>query len=357
MKISSETLSGFASDIFTAAGCARDEADRIGHYLTIANLTGHPSHGVIRVPRYVAMMEKQMVFPGKSITVLKDTDVIAVVDGHFGFGQTIGEQAVDLGIAKARKHGASVISIQNVGHLGRIGDWPTRAAAQGMVSIHFVNTSGIGLLVAPFGASERRMSTNPVAIGVPVEGDEPVILDFATSIVAEGKVMVSVDGGAKLPEGALISAAGEITTDQEVIYGPITDARPLSASTGTGAIRAMGDHKGSGLAIMCELLAGALGGGGAAKPGVTEMSNGMLSIYMDAATFDAGGGFAHEVANYLDFARSARPIDPAVTVMMPGDPERQRREDRLANGIPLEETTWRSLVDVAENLQVRVPQF
>jgi uncharacterized oxidoreductase len=357
MQIPSKTLSGFASDIFAAAGCARDEADRVAHYLTIANLTGHPSHGVMRVPRYVAMMEKDMVRPGKSITMVTETDSIAAVDGHYGFGQTIGEQAVDLGIEKARNHGVSVISVRNVGHLGRIGDWPTRAAAQGMVSIHFVNTSGIGLLVAPFGATSRRMSTNPFAIGVPVEGEEPVILDFATSIVAEGKVNVAVDGGAKLPEGALISAEGEITTDESVIYGPITDERPLSARKGTGAIRAMGDHKGSGLSIMCELLAGALGGGGAAKEGVEMLSNGWLAIYIDSATFAAGGGFADEVADYLDFARSARPVDPDGKVLMPGDPERQRREDRLANGIPLEDTTWRSLVDVGEKLQVRAPQL
>lgn len=356
MQITAKSLASLSSDIFTVAGCERDEADRVAKYLVGANLAGHPSHGVVRVPRYVSQLKNEKVLPGQSITVVTDTDVIAVVDGNFGFGQTIGEQAVDLGIEKARKHGASIVGLKNVAHLGRIGDWPERAAAQGMVSIHFVNTSGIGLSVAPFGSSERRMSTNPFAVGVPVKDGPPVILDFATSIVAEGKVMVAVDGGKPLPEGALVDAEGNFTTNAEALYGPITDVRPLNARGGTGAIRAMGDHKGSGLSIICELLAGSLAGGGAAKQGVDRLSNGMLSIYMDVATFDAGGGFADDVARYLGFARSAKPIDPNGEVLMPGDPERTRRDTYLANGIPLEDTTWNSLVDLAEQYQVRIPE-
>ena len=355
MDITADQLRGFTADIFTAAGCDREEGERIADYLVGANLAGHPSHGVIRVPRYVGAIRAGKVNPGQKITVVNDTDAIAIVDGHFGFGQTIGEQAVDLGIEKARKHGVSVVGITNVSHLGRIGDWPIRAANAGMVSIHFVNTSGIGLLVAPFGAAERRMSTNPFAVGVPVQGEEPVILDFATSIVAEGKVMVSVDGGKPLPEDALVDEEGNLTTDQSVIYGPITEERPLNSRGGTGAIRAMGEHKGSGLSIMCELLAGALSTSGAARPGIEQLSNGMLSIYMDVATFDAGGGFAEEVKRYLDFARSAKPINPGAPLMMPGDPERRKRRAYEADGIPLEDTTWRSLLETADFVGINRP--
>jgi len=355
MDITADQLRGFTADIFTAAGCDREEGERVARYLVGANLAGHPSHGVIRVPRYVSSMRNGKVNPGQKITTVTDTEAMAIVDGHFGFGQTIAEQAVDLGIEKARKHGVSVVGITNVSHLGRVGDWPIRAANAGMVSIHFVNTSGIGLLVAPFGAAERRMSTNPFAIGVPVAGEEPVILDFATSIVAEGKVMVSVDGGKPLPEGALVDKDGNFTTDQSVIYGPITEKRPLSSSVGSGAIRAMGEHKGSGLAIMCELLAGALSTSGAGKTGVDQLSNGMLSIYMNVPTFDAGGGFAAEVARYLDFAQSAKPIDPNAPVMMPGEPERRKRDAYEANGIPLEDTTWRSLLETADLVDINRP--
>jgi uncharacterized oxidoreductase len=282
--------------------------------------------------------------------VVTESETLAVLEGGYGFGQTLGEQAVDLGVEKAKKHGVSVIGLRNAGHLGRIGDWPERAAAQGLVSVHFVNATGRGLLVAPYGGVERRMSTNPFAVGVPVEDGPPLILDFATSVVAEGKVMVAVDGGKPLPEGALVAADGTLTTDAEVIYGPITSARPLDPTAGRGAMRAMGEHKGSGLAIVCELLAGALTGGGCARPGEVRILNNMLSIYMDLAAFDAGGGFAAEVHRYVAYACSAKPIDPEAPVMMPGEPERRTREARLVNGIVLPDTTWSSIVEVAQSL-------
>ncbi len=354
MPVNAAPLRTLVADIFTAAGCGAAEAARIAHYLVTANLTGHPSHGVIRVSRYLDWMKSGWVYPGRSIEVVHEASNFAIVDGQFGFGQTVAEQAVDLGIEKARNHAVSVIGLRNSSHLGRIGDWPERAAAAGTVSVHFVNTSGVGTLVAPFGGIDRRMSTNPFAVGVP-NGDEPVILDFATSIVAEGKVMVAVNGGKPLPEGALIDAEGNLTTDPEAIYGPITDKSRLSSRGGGGAIRAMGDHKGSGLSMICELLAGALGSGGCARPGVKILANNMLSIYMNAAAMDTGG-FAAEISEFIAWARSARPIDPAVPVLTPGDPERAARRTREADGIPLEAETMRTLLRIADDYQVRPPE-
>ena len=353
MPIAAAPLRALVTDIFAAAGCTPVEAARIARYLVIANLCGHPSHGVIRVSRYLDWLKAGWVYPGRAIEVVQEAPSFAIVDGQFGFGQTVGEQAVDLGIEKARANAVSVIGLRNAGHLGRIADWPERAAAAGMVSVHFVNTSGLGTLVAPFGAIDRRMSTNPFAVGVP-NGDRPVILDFATSIVAEGKVMVAVNGGKPLPDGALIDADGRLTSDPEAIYGPIADKSKLSARKGRGAIRAMGAHKGSGLAMICELLAGALGSGGCAKTGVDVLANGMLSIYMDAAAMDTGG-FAGEVADFIAWAKSARPIDPAAPVLAPGDPERSSRESCASSGIPLEEDTLDMLLGIAASLELRVP--
>ena len=353
MNAAAAPLRALVADIFAAAGCGADEAKRIARHLVAADLVGHPSHGVIRVVRYLDWMDRGWVHPGRSISIVQDAPAFAVVDGNFGFGQTVGEQAVDLGVEKARANGVSAIGLRNASHLGRIGDWPERAAAAGMASVHFVNASGTVAAVAPFGGIDRRMSTNPFAAGVP-NGDEPIILDFATSVVAEGKVLVAVNGGKPLPEGALIDGDGNLSSDPEALYGPISDKSKVNARDGRGAIRAMGEHKGSGLSMICELLAGALAGNRCSSPETSKLANGMLSIYIDAGAVGAGG-FARETADFIAWARSARPIDPAAPVLAPGDPERRRRRDREAHGIPLEDDTHRSLLDIAARYGLRVP--
>src|SRR5205085_6469122 len=138
-------------------------------------------------------------------------DAIAVVDGQFGFGQTIGEQAMELGIAKSARHGVAVVALRNSGHLGRIGDWPLQAARAGKLSLHFVNTTGAGILVAPFGGISRRLSANPIAAGVPVAGGPPLVLDMSACTIAEGKIRVARNRGGPVPEGCLLDSRGRPT--------------------------------------------------------------------------------------------------------------------------------------------------
>ena len=209
-----------SAEIFVAAGCDAEEAGRIGHHLVSANLAGHDSHGVIRVPRYVQWLGEGKVRAGQAPTVVAESANHAVVDGNLGFGQTIGPATVDMGIAKARAAGLAVVTLRNSGHVGRIGDWAERAAEAGLVSIHFVNV-GLGEVVAPFGGVDRRFGTNPFCIGVPQPGAPPLLLDFATSMVAEGKVLVASNGGKPIPHGALIGLDGALSSDPRTLYGPI----------------------------------------------------------------------------------------------------------------------------------------
>lgn len=338
--------------IFQAAGCDEAEGARIARYLVEANLTGHDSHGVIRVPRYVHWLDTGAVYAGRSVKTVMDAGAVAVLDGDHGFGQTIGEQAMTLAVEKAREFGVAVVGLRNSGHLGRIGDWAELAAAEGLISIHFVNTSGLGMLVAPFGGTERRMSTNPISIGVPMPEGPPLVLDCATSIVAEGKVLVALNGGKPLPDGALIERDGRLTTDPNAIYGAVDGTQPHDQRTGSAAVRAMGEHKGSGISIMCELLAGALTGSGCAGPGKAHVFNGMLSVYLDATTFDSDDYFADEVRRYLDFFQSAKPTEADGEVLLPGDVERRNRAARLAQGIPLTDDVWHALAETARAVGV-----
>ncbi len=347
ITVPADILRQLVTDTFAAAGCSAEEAERIGRYLTASNLSGHESHGILRVPRYLHWLGEGNITRDQTITVASENDVLAVVDGNFGFGQTVGPQAVRLGMEKAAKNGLALIGLRNSGHLGRIGDWAEMAAAEGLISIHFVNTSGLGLLVAPFGGAERRLSTNPVCIGIPDKRGEPLVLDFATSIVAEGKVLNAHGGGKPLPEGALIDGDGALSTDPVLIYGVSDSSQPLDVRTGTGAIRAMGEHKGSGLSFMCEILAGALTGSGCSKPGVKQLANGMLSIYVAPEFLNSEENFARELSDYVAFYRSANPAEEGGEVLCPGDAEQLNRAQRLAEGVPLPSSTWYSLLDAA----------
>ncbi len=357
--IAVDTLQRFVGDIFVAAGTGRAEGDRIAHHLIGANLTGHDSHGVIRVPRYVQNLKDGDVTADAKITIVTEGPTHAVIDGNMGFGQTVGPQAVDFGIAKAKQAGMCIIALRASGHIGRIGDWGERAAEQGLVSLHFVNVYQ-GQLVAPFGGVDRRFSTNPVCIAIPMEnGQPPLLLDFATSVVAEGKVLVASNGGKPLPGDALIGPDGKMSDDPAVLYGPLTPGGPRSAGNGPGAIRAFGDHKGSGIAFMCEILAGVLTGGGTSGPVDPDrtrrrIANGMFSIYLDPNRFGSSNfvAEAREYANYVKASRLAEGVDE---VLVPGEPEARARADRLANGVPLQVDTWQSIVDTARALGLNPP--
>ncbi len=355
--VPADTLRAFVAALFQAAGCDAAEAGRIAHYLVSSNLAGHDSHGVIRTPRYIGELQRGDVLAGRTLTVVRESATHATVDGGHGFGQTIGPLAVDLGIAKARAAGIAVIALRRSGHIGRIGDWAERAAEAGLVSIHFVNVAG-GELVAPFGGVDRRFSTNPICIGIPqADGAPPLLLDMATSIVAEGKVLVASNGGKPVPDDALVRLDGSFTGDPEALYGPITPGGPREAQNGQGALVALGAHKGSGIAFMCEMLAGVLCGGetsGPMPPGRRRVTNGMLSIYLDPGHFGATH-FVAEARRYADYVKASRPVAPGGEVLVPGEPEARTRAERLAHGVPLQVETWERLLALAEELRVAAP--
>jgi hydroxycarboxylate dehydrogenase B len=343
------------TEIFQAKTCSDFEAKTIAERLCGSNLKGHDSHGIVRVPRYVEWMERDWVFPNIESELVIDAGALACLDAKQGFGQVAGERAVDEGIARAKKHGVSVVGLKNSGHLGRIGDWAERAADAGLVSFHFVNVRG-SLLVAPFGGTDRRGSTSPLAIGIPSKGKEHIILDMATSTVAEGKVMVAQKGGKPLPQGALIDSSGNFTINPEVMYGKISDDEVPDAENGTGAITAFGLHKGSGINFMMEMLGGALTGSGVSA-GIDDkekrkFANGMLSIYISVEKMVDLDYFSKEVQSYADFVRASPASDKNGKVLIPGDKEIITNNDRLENGLPVAPIVWENIKQTAQKLEI-----
>src|SRR3982074_1391504 len=164
-----QNLINFVAEVFAHSDSSPEEARRIATYLTTANLTGHDSHGVIRVPVYIRWKKMGSVVPDQTVELVVDTASLAVVDGKFGYGQTVAPQAVKIGIEKCKAAGLAAVALRNAGHIGRVGDWAEMAAGEGLVSIHFVNAAG-SLLVAPYGGVQKRLSTPAHCFCVPRHG-------------------------------------------------------------------------------------------------------------------------------------------------------------------------------------------
>ena len=348
--IRADSLQQLVTAIFDTAGCSHAEAERIALYLVRANLAGHDSHGVVRVQRYIQMKNDGLILADQEVELLVDTPALAVVDGKYGFGQTVAPRAVQVGIDKCKQSGLSAVGLRRAGHIGRVADWAEMAALQGLVSIHFVNATG-SVLVAPFGSFERRFSTAPFCVGVPVAGRAPVVLDFATSMVAEGKVLVASQGGKPIPTDALIGPDGRPSNDPRLLYGEYKTGERRDIKKGLGALGTFGAHKGSGLALMCELLGGALTGNGATGPD-RRFSNGMFSVYVDPTKLDPEGMFPADVERYIAYVKGAKTAPPHEETLIPGEPEQRTRAQRLASGVPLAEETWVSLIETARSVGV-----
>jgi uncharacterized oxidoreductase len=342
------------TEIFKKKSCHTNEAETISKRLCLSNLKGHDSHGMVRVPRYCEWIDEKRVYPNKDHKIILDSGPLAIIDANQGFGQVMGEKSVVEGVKRAKKHGISLIGLKNSGHLGRIGDWSELAADKGMVSLHFVNVRG-SLLVAPFGGSDRRGSTSPLSIGVPVKGEKHIILDMATSTVAEGKALVAQKGGKKLPIGALVDQFGNLTNDTEALYGKIGPDDVPNPDKGSGAITAFGMHKGSGINFMMEILGGALTSNdvcGVNHSEIRPFANGMLSIFIDVEKFVDIEYFAEEVKSYSNFVRSSPPAKGVDNVLIPGDNEQIIFEDRSKNGIPIAREAWDLIKNTAKKINV-----
>jgi hydroxycarboxylate dehydrogenase B len=326
-----------------AAGSRAQEAQQVAANLVEANLQGHDSHGVGMLPRYVDAVLEGGLRPNHSVQVLLDHGPLLGLDGQWGYGQVVGAQATHMAIERARAQGCAIVALRCAHHLGRIGHWAEMALQAGLVSIHFVNVLSRPI-VAPFGGRDGRFGTNPMCIGIPMgwgDATQPFILDFATSRVAQGKMRVAHNEGRTVEPGLLLGADGEPTQQPAVVVVPDAQGR-------MGALLPFGDHKGSGLALACELLGGALTGGGTwHHPPTTArraVHNSMLSILIDPKTLGSQDALAQEAMAFAQWVRQSPPDDALGGVQLPGEPERACKRQRLQAGIAIDDTTWGELI-------------
>jgi hydroxycarboxylate dehydrogenase B len=325
--------------IVVAAGSSREEAKTVADNLVLANLSGHDSHGVGMVPRYVDAVLEGGLKPNASAKVQFDGGSLLALDGKRGYGQVVGEQAMTLAMARAKELGSCIMALANAHHLGRIGHFAEMAVAHGLVSVHFVNVLSRPV-VAPWGGGDGRFGTNPFCVGVPLKGRSPFVLDFATSRVAQGKMRVAHNEGRQVDPGYLIDEQGKPTTDPGVVVVPQSGGL-------FGALMTFGEHKGFGMAVACELLGGALTGSGTwHRPADAQRAvvNGMLTILIDPGRLGTRASFEKEAMAFVDWLQQSPPSEGSGGVKLAGDPERAARTAREQEGIALDDQTWAEIV-------------
>lgn len=347
--IQAAPLRATVAAILAAAGSERAEAQKVADNLVLANLSGHDSHGVGMVPRYVDAVLEGGLQPNAGIEVKLDAASLLAIDGCRGYGQVVGEQAMQRAIARAQDTGSCIMALANAHHLGRIGHFAEMAVAQGLVSIHFVNVLSKPT-VAPFGGSDGRYGTNPFCCGIPLQGQPPFVLDFATSRVAQGKMRVAHNEGRWVEPGYLIDEKGRPTTDPGVVVVPQPGGM-------FGALLAFGEHKGYGMAVACELLGGALTGGGTwHRPADAKRSvfNGMFTIVVDPKKLGTQAAFEGEALAFVEWLQQSPAAPGSAGVLLAGEPERQARRQREAEGIAIDDQTWAEIVAAGAKVKATV---
>jgi uncharacterized oxidoreductase len=346
--VPADALTAFARTLFVAAGVPPDEANTVALSLVDANLCGHDSHGVLRIPQYLGFIKDGTFKPGARFEVLNETPAAVAADAGWGLGQVQAHKLLKLLIARAKQLGVASGTLRHCGHTGRLGEYAEVAARERLAFFGTVNSHGSGRRVAPPGGTEGRISTNPICLGVPTSG-EPVVLDFGTSVAAEGKVRVHFQKGEPTPEGWLLDHAGKPTTDPGVLY-----ADPRGTILPFGGTQT---YKGFGLGLLLDLLSGGLSGGRCSNPNdpLPGVGNTVLFTVFDPAAFGGLDCFLSAADGLTAYVRGCPPADPARPITLPGDPERASRTARQKTGIPIPDGTWALLAKSAAEWKVALP--
>ena len=307
-----------------------------------SNLVGHDSHGVLRIPQYVNAIREGHIVPDARPSVIRETSVTALVDGHWAFGQVSAGFASDLAIAKAKAEGVSMVGVVRCNHIGRLGEYATRGAREGVVLLVVASGfGGRGMSAVPFGGARKLFGTNPLSVGIPAGDAGDVLVDFATTAVAQGKIEVARAKKAELPPGSIVDREGRPTTDPEEFYNG-------------GALLPFGGHKGYALSVMVEFLGRVMTGADAFaegdRGGPVYGHSGTLIVAMNPAVFTEPSRYAATADETIRRIKDVPPAPSFSEVLVPGEPEERARADRLKNGIPVAEKTWEDIQSVAASL-------
>jgi uncharacterized oxidoreductase len=323
VKIKHTELQELLSKIFLKKGASHNAAQQVARSFVYADLMGFESHGLAMVYRYLEMIDLGWIRPEAKPSILKETSNSILINGNWAFGQVAFNYGFDLAKEKAKESGIACVSARNSGHCGRLGQYPERMANESLIGIAMINNHGAGNMVAPFGGTERRLSTNPIAIAIPTNNKYPLLLDMTTSVVAERKLKLKHLSGEKVEKGWFISHDGSLSTNTEDFYSdPVGALLPFGGSVG---------YKGYGLSVIIDILAGALSGAGCSNPNTKQVGNALFGIVIDPGKLN--DNMYEHINNLLEYLKSSKLSPGTEQIYYPGEIEFNILEKRQKEGL------------------------
>lgn len=338
------TMRSYGYALFEAAGLPADQSRIVTDHLVDANLTGHDSHGIIRIPGYIRSIAAGNIVPVGDLKVVRETPASVVIDGEGGQGIVICTRAMEMAVERAKKTTFGAVAVHQCSHIGRLGAYPPMAAEQDCIGILLLN--GGSRFTVPFGGTSRRLPPNPISMAVPSQNGPAMMLDITTSMAAGGKVEVAAARGQLLPPGWLIDNDGNEVRDPTHFRDGESAMLPLGGASG---------HKGYGLGMMVDAIAGGLSWAGCSSDSPTRGGSGFLAMAINISSFIDIDEYKKEVQILIDWAKSSNKAPGVKKIYYPGEIEEDYRTTRSADGIPIEETTWGRIAEAAAEVGVAVP--
>jgi LDH2 family malate/lactate/ureidoglycolate dehydrogenase len=342
VKINHEELLTFCKQLLAAGGMPQDDAALVAGLLVRGELRGYAGHGVTRVPQYLQFIKNGTYKLDVKPAVEREGKITALVDGKHYIGQVAARLAMELAIKKAKEHGAGIVCLRRAGHTGRIADYMEMAAEQGLIGI---GAACVGSPITTlYGGMKPIIGTNPMAFGIPARGGRHIILDFATASMSMGEIQRRVAKKEKIPEGVMLDGYGNTTTDFKSFRGPPR-----------GVMLPFGGYKGSGVALITEILGGILSGNGIGKTWWNNGGHGVNGLFLQAIAveeFQTLETFYDKVDELIALVKST-PCAPGFSeILLPGESARRREARHQKAGVEIDASTWSELTQLAGQLNV-----
>jgi len=341
-------LDTLARTCLDRVGVPQEDAALVADHLVEAGLMGHDTHSVLRLPQYVDMVRDGVVEPGAELEILTESDFGAQLSGRWNYGPVTATGAVRLALDKVADGAVAVVGVRDCNHVARLGRFTEVAAREDAICLMMANGHGGDWSVAPFGGRDRRLPTNPICCGIPTGGDWPIVLDMTTSMISGGDMRLLRNQGEDAPAGMIIDAEGKPTTKVEEYYGPPQGSILPLGFPGSG-------HKGYGLSVLVDILAGSISGAGMTQEAPERTGNALFIAVLKVEAFQPLQEFYAEVQGFIEWIKSCPPAEGFEEVLLPGERAYRRGLERRRDGLYVDEAAWEQIGELAAELGVELP--